>query len=319
MSKPTINPLKLKHHPLCTLFPQMGDDAYKALVKSIKENGYDQSEPLITLDGLLLDGAHRQTACQKLKIVPPTKEYKGDDPFGFVVGKNLARRHLDPSQSAAIGAEIVELMKQQEKAEKEAAKAEEKAAKEKAKKTGKPAPKAKPAKKTRGSKAAKAAAALNVSERSVAAAEALKKDDPAAFEEVKAGKKTLNAATTAAAVKKSTKDRESEAFATACQIIDRVIESGFSEKIKNKISSKDLVKFSGLDEAEMIRVAPYLDSGWKLAAAMGFKAVSLSAGHTIRQLIDRSIAQGGKYTLSPIELYGDEWTIDVSKREGAAS
>ena len=324
MSKPTpINYDKLKPHALCSLLPPQSDAEYAAMKKGMRENGYDKRHPIVLLKGEILDGAHRYSCSKATKQKPEFIDFEklgfAGTPFEYVLQENLRRRNLDPSQAAAIGAEIVVMMKQQEKDEKEAAKQADKAAAEEAKKKGKKAPKPKPVKKAKGSKAKKAAETMGVSERSVAAAEALKEADPAAFEDVKAGKTTLNAATTAAAVKKSAADRQGEAFVTACATIDRVIQEGFSEKIKNKISSKDMTKFSGLDEEEMIRVAPFIDSGWKLKDAMGFKATTLTLAHPIRQLVDRAIAQGGSFTLTPIEAYGEVWTIEVSKRGSVAS
>jgi pyruvate/2-oxoglutarate dehydrogenase complex dihydrolipoamide acyltransferase (E2) component len=300
----------------------MLDPEYAAMKKGMKENGYDKKHPIVILDGEILDGAHRYSCAKATKQKPEFIDFAKlnftGTPFEYVMQENLRRRNLDPSQAAAIGAEIVGMMKEQEKAEKEAAKQEAKEAAEKAKAAGKKAPKAKPAKKAKGSKARKAAETMGVSERSVAAAEALKEADPVEFAEVKAGKKSLNAATTAAAVKKSAKDRESEAFATATQIIDRVCGDGVSESIKNKLSSKDLVKMSGLDEEEIKRVLPFIESGWKLNAALGFKAISLVPTHPIRSLVDRALAQGGRFELL-IEMYGEEWEINTKKRGSVAS
>lgn len=322
MKKSTINYAKLESHPLCVLFPPMGDPEYAALRKGMRENGYDARHPIVILDGQILDGAHRYSCSKATKQKPAFIEFEKlgfpGTPFEYVMQENLRRRNLDPSQAAAIGAEIVAMMKQQEKDEKEAAKQADKAAAEEAKKKGKKAPKPKPVKKAKGSKAKKAAETMGVSERSVAAAEALKEADPAAFEEVKAGKKTLNAATTEAAVKKSAKERESEAFATATQVIDRVCGDGTSETLKNKLASKDIIKYSGVEEGEMLRLLPFLQSGWKLNAAMGFKAVSLVPTHPIRALVDRALAQGGTYELL-IEMYGEEWQINASKRGSVAS
>lgn len=321
-TKTKINYDKLKPHALCSLFPPMGDAEYSALKKGMKDNGYDKRHPIVLLNGEILDGAHRYSCSKATKQKPEFIDFEKlgftGTPFEYVMQENLRRRNLDPSQAAAIGAEIVQMMKEQERAELEILRAEEKAAAEKAKAAGKKTPKPKKAPKPKGSKAAKAAATMGVSERSVAAAEALKNTDPAEFEKVKKGEKSLNAATTDAAVKKSAKERESEAFATACQIIDRVCGDGASETVKNKLSSKDVIKMSGLEEEEMKRIKPFIDSGWKLAAALGFKSVDLVAAHTIRNLLDRTIAQGGTYELL-ISAYGEEWQINVQKRGSVAS
>jgi len=316
-----INYDKLKPHALCSLLPPQSDAEYAAMKKGMKENGYDKRHPIVLISGEILDGAHRYSCAKATKQKPEFIDFEklgfAGTPFEYVMQENLRRRNLDPSQAAAIGAEIVAMMKEDERAEREAVKQAEKEASDKAKASGSKAPKPKPVKKTVGSKAKKAAETMGVSERSVAAAEALKEADPAEFEKVKKGEQSLNAGTTAAALKKSAKDRESEAFATACQIIDRVCGDGISELIKNKLSSKDLMKLSGLDEEEMKRVLPFIESGWKLAAALGFKAISLVPTHPIRSLVDRALAQGGTFELL-ITMYGEEWQINAQRRGSVA-
>lgn len=74
---------------------------------SIKGNG--QMQPIVLLDGLILDGRNRARACAELGIEPITVGYTGDDPLGFVIASNLHRRHLTTRQRAAIAAEMANL------------------------------------------------------------------------------------------------------------------------------------------------------------------------------------------------------------------
>jgi hypothetical protein len=76
----------------------MSDDDFNSLVQDIRENG--QLEPIIMLEGCVLDGWHRFQACAELNKEPKTKEFSGDDPASFVLSKNLHRRHMEPSQRA---------------------------------------------------------------------------------------------------------------------------------------------------------------------------------------------------------------------------
>lgn len=46
---------------------------------------------------------------RELGIEYPRCDYIGDDPLGFVISRNLARRHLSESQRAAVAAEIANL------------------------------------------------------------------------------------------------------------------------------------------------------------------------------------------------------------------
>lgn len=88
----------MKPHTLCSSFPPMSDEDFNSLVQDIRENG--QIDPIIMLDGCVLDGWHRFQACAELNINPKTKEFSGDDPASFVLSKNLHRRHMEPSQRA---------------------------------------------------------------------------------------------------------------------------------------------------------------------------------------------------------------------------
>lgn len=98
---------EMKIHPAAKLFPMIEGEEFKAFVKSIKENGLDQ--PIITLDGAILDGRNRYRACQEAKVRPrydrrTSKQVK--DPYGLVVTLNLDRRHLTASQRAMIAADL---------------------------------------------------------------------------------------------------------------------------------------------------------------------------------------------------------------------
>jgi len=92
-------------HPLCTLFPAMDSETFRAFVADIADNGL--REPIVTLEGQVLDGRNRQAACAELGLVADLVEYDGADPLAFVLSKNLARRHLDASQRAMIAARLV--------------------------------------------------------------------------------------------------------------------------------------------------------------------------------------------------------------------
>lgn len=89
----------LKQHPLSAAFPAMSADDFSALVEDIKTNG--QREPIMVLDGMVLDGWHRYSACEQLGIKAQTFTFPADkDPVAFVLSHNLHRRHLTASQRA---------------------------------------------------------------------------------------------------------------------------------------------------------------------------------------------------------------------------
>ena len=49
-------------HPACLLFPRLADDELRALADDIRQNGL--LNPIVTLDGAILDGRNRLAACR---------------------------------------------------------------------------------------------------------------------------------------------------------------------------------------------------------------------------------------------------------------
>lgn len=99
--------MDLPVHPLADLFPLVEGIEFDELVSSIKMNGL--FEPIITLEGTVLDGRNRYRACQAAGIEPRFEEFKGDDPYAFVAAKNIHRRHLNASQRGVIAAKMVNI------------------------------------------------------------------------------------------------------------------------------------------------------------------------------------------------------------------
>jgi hypothetical protein len=70
-----------------------------ALQQSIEEFG--QRDPIVVFEGMVLDGWHRWTCCQRLGIAAKLVDLPaGVNPRAFVKDKNLHRRHLNASQRA---------------------------------------------------------------------------------------------------------------------------------------------------------------------------------------------------------------------------
>mgnify|MGYP006266980761 CR=1 FL=1 len=97
----------MKLHPLCSMFPPMIQDDLNRLVLDIKENGLQ--EPIVIYDGMVLDGQNRMKACEFTGVQPRFVEYTGNNPLGFVVSKNMSRRHLNESQRAMLGSRIAQI------------------------------------------------------------------------------------------------------------------------------------------------------------------------------------------------------------------
>lgn len=92
-------PQILKRHPLSAAFPDMPEDEFAALVEDIRQNGLLQ--PVVTHDGMVLDGWHRYRASLEAGVTPSFEPYDGPDPVSFVLSLNMHRRHLTGSQRAA--------------------------------------------------------------------------------------------------------------------------------------------------------------------------------------------------------------------------
>jgi len=90
-----------KFHPLANIFPLMDDASFEELVDDISKNGL--TDPVIMLDGKILDGRNRWKACQRLGIAHKEVQFEqlklgSDDPAAFVWSRNTVRRHLTPAQ-----------------------------------------------------------------------------------------------------------------------------------------------------------------------------------------------------------------------------
>jgi hypothetical protein len=97
----------MEFHPLADLFPLLAADEQRALTTDIMDHGL--FAPIMTFEGKILDGRNRYLACQEAGVEPVFKEYKGDDPLGYVVSLNMVRRHLNESQRAMIAARVANM------------------------------------------------------------------------------------------------------------------------------------------------------------------------------------------------------------------
>lgn len=101
--------IEMEYHPIANLFPMMTDAEMSDLCADMKAHGYDQTAPIILMDGKILDGRNRQAAADKLDITPAYIEFEGSDPLAFVIRHNLHRRHLNESQRAVIASRLANM------------------------------------------------------------------------------------------------------------------------------------------------------------------------------------------------------------------
>lgn len=100
--------MSLDFHPIANLFPLMGDAELADLANDIRAHGLHQSV-ILHCDGSILDGRNRYRACESIGVEPDYETYAGDDPLGYVISRNLYRRHLTESQRAMVAAKIANL------------------------------------------------------------------------------------------------------------------------------------------------------------------------------------------------------------------
>lgn len=106
----------MTEHPAAHLFPLMADEDLLALAHDIRRHGL--REPIVTLDGALLDGRNRLRACELTGVEPRFEEARLDglSPTEYVVSLNLHRRHLTIAQRAALAVALLPHLEAEAKA-----------------------------------------------------------------------------------------------------------------------------------------------------------------------------------------------------------
>jgi hypothetical protein len=100
----------MKKHAF-NIFPEASEEDFNRLLEDIRNNGFDQSQPVIVYDGAILDGWNRYRACQALGISPAIKTFDGDQSAALrLVMRTNKRRNLNKGQWATIAIEAEELM-----------------------------------------------------------------------------------------------------------------------------------------------------------------------------------------------------------------
>ena len=176
-----------KIHPFADHLPLLSDQEMSDLAADIKANG--QRLPIIRCNGVIIDGRNRLKACEIAGVEPNIRDREDvlktdSDVAKFIISINLSRRHVLPAERAAIAVELIDAMK----------KDEERVAAEKAKEPENKKDHAEKPKATKAEQVAEAAKLTGSSKSAIYEAEKIKKEDPAKFEEVKKGEKSLSQA-----------------------------------------------------------------------------------------------------------------------------
>lgn len=98
-------------HPLSFAFPLLVGKDFDDFVADVRAKG--TTDKIYTYEDMILDG---RSLLRAMKIIDPKfnddsyprmfVRYTGDDPVGFLISRNVMRRHLNPSQRAALAAEM---------------------------------------------------------------------------------------------------------------------------------------------------------------------------------------------------------------------
>jgi len=92
-------------HPLASALPLLEGEEFEQLKASISGG---QQVPVIMHKGVLLDGRNRLNACRALGITVKAVEWQGTGtPEELIIALNLHRRHLTPSQRAALAVKLL--------------------------------------------------------------------------------------------------------------------------------------------------------------------------------------------------------------------
>jgi ParB-like chromosome segregation protein Spo0J len=321
---------KYELHELAQLFPPMDADDKAKLTESIKKNGL--IEPIVLLDGKILDGASRYSVCQEEGIEGRVVAFEAltpiirkSGPLEYVMARNLDRRHLNATQKATIAVDALPFFEAEAKERQSAGggrvapsgansngdemnqdpgtnAADEPQAPPRGKKAAKAA---------KGKASAKAAKVTGASARSVERAKALKKKDPKKFAAAKAGKISL----TKAERDQKKVDAAKAELADALKKISNVAGKD-TAAVMEKRKRAEILELAGMSDADIIKVRGLIGSGWALAKAKKYKMTALGRTHSIGDLCTRALAQGvakaGNYSLT-IKHEGVDLEIVVKK------
>lgn len=211
-------------HPAAELFPLMAEPELREMADDIAKNGL--LEPIVVDDqGTILDGRNRWRASELAGIRPETVRWTGDGSvIDWIVAKNIKRRHLTPSQKAAIAAEMLgmyEIEARERQRQAGAARVQQAERDERGRVLQLVADRPQAGRKRRAPTARdKAAKTLGVGGRSVQKAKTVMKEAPELHAKVKAGAVSLDSA--AHQVRRKQREARVAALPPAPPIVERI-------------------------------------------------------------------------------------------------
>ena len=300
-----IKSVKYAPHELAQMFPRPTEQEKRDLGEHISKHGLQ--EPIILFEGKVLDGVSRQEQCAIHEVQPRFAEFmhlspdiREAGPLQFVIGRNLRRRHLTPSQRAMIAAELIPAM---EKKMKEARLAKNGVAI--------PEDETQPKRRGRPPKVDKDALAssMGVSKRSVLRAEAVLKKSPKKAQAIKEGKLKLGVAEKERSAKELKKIERTAAISRIEKVCGKALADAVEKGDRLK-THKDVVAFTRQSDEDMKSQAGLIEVGWALKKAQLYKSKHLTRKHKIDDLLNEAAASGGAKGFN-VEI--DGWSIDVMR------
>jgi hypothetical protein len=301
---------QLEDHPLAQLFPLMTAAELDELTQAIQRSGL--RDTIVLHEGKILDGRNRYRACIAANVKPRFRQWgqyegDGDSPTRFVLDLNLERRHLTVGQKAAIAVDSMPFFEAEAKARQEAAGRGEAG-------PGKP-----------GESAEHAAATVGVSAVSVRRAKAVKKKSPKAFDALKSGQASVNAAEEQArkeAVEGEMDDATKKLIADHLDTVTKTLGEEFAKALENGIILKDptdLKDFLTLDSKDWKPIQPLISKGWTVKKALKFKQKSVARGDKLADLFLRVLCDGGRTQKMNFEVDGHLITVKLNHKGAAAA
>lgn len=193
-------------HEVANLFPMMSEEEFTSLKEDIKANG--QIEPITIYQDQIIDGRNRYKACEYLDLEPKVREWDGRGSLvKFVYSLNMNRRHLSNSQKATIAVEMLPLLEEERRKEKEdfsssRERGEDGTFKPVTQKIGEL-----DKSKHDGESTAQAAKIVGTNRQYVSDAKKIKQDAPEIFEKMKSGEMNINIAKQYASLPKETRGK----------------------------------------------------------------------------------------------------------------
>jgi len=192
----------MKKHKF-NIFPEAKDEDFKELLEDIRANGFDETMPIITYQGDILDGWNRWRACEILGIKPSIVDFDyGDSEALAYTLRTNKRRNMPSGQKAALAVEaeaIMEELKREAEQRKRELSGTRSTPSQVVQKIAQPAA-------MESRTVHKAAELFGTNRTYVQAAAKIKAEAPEVFEKLKAGKTTIQEARKEAARKPTTEE-----------------------------------------------------------------------------------------------------------------